>query len=135
MKLHLTRCISADPNPEGPGMIEEDASRWFEPATIPSKYQPILRGSYAVTSEPLALPPETLALTIDIWLYPTLLCSCNNQFVWSWGDLGLYRDPNGCLVFSFPTTTKDPNERKFMYNDNSRQQGGNYGGDFLLLSS
>ena len=30
----LHRSISADPNPKGPGIVEEDASRYFKPASL-----------------------------------------------------------------------------------------------------
>ena len=35
----LHRSISADPNPKGPGIVEEDASRYFKPASFASRYQ------------------------------------------------------------------------------------------------
>ena len=47
-KAHLVRSISADPNPGGPGVVEDDASQYFTPARFPSVHRPFLAGSYGV---------------------------------------------------------------------------------------
>ena len=43
----IFRSICADPNPDGPGIIEEDASAFFPRASYPSRVQDINPGSYA----------------------------------------------------------------------------------------
>ena len=52
----LVRSICCDPNPNGPGIIEYDASEYFVPLTnLPAKYQPFSSGSYAQSNQPIPL--------------------------------------------------------------------------------
>ena len=50
VRARLTESISADPNPLGPGIIENDASVYFKKRTIEVRHQSIPRGSFAQTS-------------------------------------------------------------------------------------
>ena len=50
VRARLTESISADPNPLGPGIIENDASIYFKKRTIEVRHQSIPRGSFAQTS-------------------------------------------------------------------------------------
>jgi hypothetical protein len=102
----LSRCICADPNPKGPGIIEEDASKWLKGKhKVAVSHQSIPRGSYANTDAKLTVSSyiETFQsisqFSVDIWFFPTLLphlsvlknasppLSPRKQNIWSWGDL------------------------------------------------
>ncbi|CAJ1942336.1 unnamed protein product [Cylindrotheca closterium] len=99
----LVRSICADPNPKGPGILEEDASQWFPPTQFQGRHQPIPCGSFAATKESISLPQdESSVVSIDIWVYPTLLQSTlvDRQYIWTWGkDFGLSMNQNGKLQF------------------------------------
>lgn len=112
VSVKLTRSICADPNPKGPGIIEEDASQWFPPTDdIQVPYQKIPRGSYAQTKSNVSLrlsPCQSLStpsdgaifdfiskISVSIWFFPTLfmnsrITSKHNappfQILWQWGD-------------------------------------------------
>jgi N,N-dimethylformamidase len=107
VSARLVRSICCDPNPEGPGVIEQDASEWCAPTEFPSRHQPIVGGSCAMTQESLQFPPDDSSVQVDLWLYSTArTCQeSKNQCVWSWGDVSLSLNPEGRIVVSFPTTT------------------------------
>jgi N,N-dimethylformamidase len=100
----LVRSICCDPNPKGPGVIETDASEWFPKQSFPVRRQPIVSGSFAKSQSNLKFNPEHLSVHVEIWIYPTLLPYEKDQYVWAWGELGLFLNPEGCIVASFPTT-------------------------------
>eukprot|EP00934_Nitzschia_sp_Nitz4_P005718 Nitzschia sp. Nitz4//scaffold63_size106090//35806//38067//NITZ4_004385-RA/size106090-processed-gene-0.54-mRNA-1//1//CDS//3329555960//5708//frame0 len=105
----LTRSICADPNPQGPGIIENDASQWFPTRTFAARHQPICSGSFARTESVLKGTTQNHeSLVVEIWFQATAFqgTSC----VWSWGEethdisgkknpssLGLYLNPKGEL--------------------------------------
>jgi N,N-dimethylformamidase len=89
----LHRSISADPNPEGPGIIEEDASQYFCAATFPSRVQKINPGSYAETTTDLKFSPSS-EIEINFWFMPSLINS-RNQVMFSLGELSVFLDGNG----------------------------------------
>ncbi|KAL9183994.1 hypothetical protein ACHAXT_002080 [Thalassiosira profunda] len=105
IKTRMTRCICADPNPAGPGMIEEDASPWFEPREFAGRRQEICSGSYGRSRDVVEVP-EGAAVTVEVWVCPTHIIrgdgregeegkAAELQCVWSWGGLGLYLHTNG----------------------------------------
>ena len=51
----LVRIISADPNPDGPGMIEEEVAADFA-STYPSREQAFYPGSYVVIDDLAPIP-------------------------------------------------------------------------------
>ena len=67
---HLVRIISADPNPEGPGIVEEDLSAIFA-ASYASRAQPFAPGSYA-RSDTEARFPDLSGITLLATIWPTL---------------------------------------------------------------
>lgn len=98
VRARLTSSICADPNPKGPGIIEKDASLYFEERNIRIRHQPIPRGSFAQTRSNLNLSfPDFKSLRkikIELWFYPTLIIATTRstvkntrplQNVWSWG--------------------------------------------------
>ena len=88
----LVRVISADPNPDGPGIIEEDVEADFT-GTFPSRAQPFYPGSYVSIEHPLTLagPP---ALEAVIW--PTLI-NGQEQVVLAAGEMSLMLLGDGSL--------------------------------------
>ena len=69
-QARLVRVFNADPNPAGPGIVEEPVAAAFE-GRYPSRVQPIRLGSYARIEDPA--PLDALAsfhLTVQVW--PTL---------------------------------------------------------------
>ena len=63
----LVRVVSADPNPQGPGLIEHDVNASFE-GDYPSREQPFYPGSYGKIAATDKVPAfETFTLTADIW--------------------------------------------------------------------
>jgi len=79
----LVRVISADPNPAGPGLIEEPVSAAFE-GEHASRVQPVHRGSYGVAEGPKRLARlESFTIVAAIW--PTLVDG-REQGIVSWLD-------------------------------------------------
>ena len=58
-KARLTRSISADPNPEGVGIIEEDASEFFPSQSFASRYQSFSPGSYGLGETAVGATPAS----------------------------------------------------------------------------
>jgi len=93
----LTRSISADPNPAGVGIVEEDASRWFAPVQCPSVEQAFHPGSCAITADEIDIEAsETIEFSVIVW--PTLR-KPTRQSVLSCGAVSLHIDADGipCL--------------------------------------
>lgn len=73
----LFRSISADPNPDGPGIIEEAQPEFFETSTYPSRHQRINRGSYALGVEPLSISAkEKIDVSVTIYLTKYASAEC-----------------------------------------------------------
>jgi N,N-dimethylformamidase len=65
----LMRSISADPNPEGPGIIEENADSHFSPTTFPSVHRPFAAGSYGIAQHKvMAAPKSEVILSAKVYL-------------------------------------------------------------------
>jgi len=94
----LTRSISADPNPSGPGVVEEDASAFFETMNFESREQPFYPGSYAVGQSGLYIAPQE-SLKLSIRVFPTLETS-NIQTLLSIGEIELQLTGEGALAFT-----------------------------------
>ncbi|MGI9503652.1 MAG: N,N-dimethylformamidase beta subunit family domain-containing protein, partial [Geminicoccaceae bacterium] len=90
----LVRVISADPNPEGPGLIEEDvaADFWGE---YPSRPQPFFPGSFVRIDKSLTLA-GVHALTLEAVIWPTLI-NGGEQTVLTVGGMALLVMPDGTL--------------------------------------
>lgn len=68
----LVRSISADPNPDGPGIVEEDASQFFSNQSFASIRQPFAAGSYGIADSEVTAKPTTCIMLSAI-IFPTLL--------------------------------------------------------------
>ena len=86
----LTRSISADPNPAGPGIVEEPVEAAFA-ESYPSRRQSFNPGSYAVVD---AGPAVGGALSLSVRIWPTLPGS-GEQVIVSAGGLELFLDGSG----------------------------------------
>ena len=87
----LVRIISADPNPAGPGIIEQEVAADFA-GTYPSRAQAFYPGSYGRAKVQGAVPVlDSFTLVANIW--PTLPGNGAEQAVLSWnaldGDAGV----------------------------------------------
>ncbi len=92
-EARLVRIISADPNPEGPGMIEEEVAADFS-GTYPSRPQPFHPGSYVHVEHPLTLTGVPVALEAVVW--PTLIHG-REQVVLMVGEMALMVMGDGSL--------------------------------------
>ncbi len=82
----LVRSVSADPNPAGPGIIEEEVAADFAGA-YPSRGQPFFPGSYArITLKGAAPAIRSFTVIANIW--PTLPGNGRAQAVFSWNSAG-----------------------------------------------
>lgn len=94
-EARLMRSISADPNPDGPGIVEEDASQFFTPQQFASVQRPFAAGSYGVaTSDVQATPASDLVLSAVI--FPTLRCTIA-QTILAVGRLDLRLETDGSV--------------------------------------
>ncbi|MDT8326756.1 MAG: N,N-dimethylformamidase large subunit [Roseovarius sp.] len=89
----LVRSISADPNPEGPGIIEQDASAFFAPQSFASIHRPFAAGSYGVAQDVVRAAPEA-SITLSAIVFPTLITG-TVQTVVGFGPYDLALDNNG----------------------------------------
>ncbi|MGI9420894.1 MAG: N,N-dimethylformamidase beta subunit family domain-containing protein [Geminicoccaceae bacterium] len=91
-EAHLVRVVSADPNPDGPGMIEEAVAADFAGA-YPSRAQPFFPGSYVHIDAKSALGG---ALTLEAVIWPTLF-NGKEQVVLAAGEMALTVMGDGSL--------------------------------------
>ena len=103
VRARLNRSICSDPNPQGPGIVESDASEWFRPLEFASSHQPICAGSYAKSEDKICVNKVQTLIKIDIWIFPTLVSSknCTDQYIWSFGEspsMALFLNTDGFLV-------------------------------------
>ena len=92
----LYRSISADPNPDGPGIIEDDASTYFKPSSFVSRYQKFTPGSFAQSTTDLRAV-ITADLVIKLWFMPTVLVAAD-QTLLAWGAVSIILDPQGMIT-------------------------------------
>ena len=96
----LHRSISADPNPKGPGIVEEDASSHFKPASFASRYQSFSPGSFAQSMVDLQANIKS-DLVIKFWFMPTILLA-GDQTLLAWGDISISLDQQGIITANLP---------------------------------
>ncbi len=70
-EARLTRSISADPNPDGPGIVEEDASHFFAPQLFPSVSRTLTAGSYGIGTAPVHATAQR-QVVFSATVFPTL---------------------------------------------------------------
>lgn len=89
----LKRSISADPNPKGIGIVEDNCDFLFKPRQIQSREQAFYPGSYGRTKTEIYLRPES-NLTISVTVFPTLI-NKKTQAIFSLGNISINYDKNG----------------------------------------
>lgn len=94
----LMRSISADPNPEGPGIVEEEADRYFTPAHFPSVLRRFAAGSYGIGQTSISAAPKA-DVTLSAHIYPTLQ-NGHGQTVIGIGSYDLNLNPDGAVSLS-----------------------------------
>lgn len=92
--VRLVRVISADPNPEGPGLIEEDVAADIA-GRYPSRPQPFFPGSFVRIDDSLTLAGVS-DLTLEAVIWPTLI-NGGEQVVLAVGVMALLVMPDGSL--------------------------------------
>ncbi len=105
----LVRSISADPNPDGPGIVEEDASAFFAPHVFPSVHRPFFPGSYGIATDAVSASAGA-ELAFSAHVFPTQRCD-HVQTVIGCGEFDLCLDAEGaaCLrVGTVTATTRAP---------------------------
>ncbi|MDA9234041.1 hypothetical protein N9O80_02300 [Candidatus Pelagibacter sp.] len=93
----LKRSISADPNPKGIGIIEEDASKYFKTCSFKSRIQDFFPGSYAISKKLIKIKFKK-ELCINVIIFPTLSKN-SKQTILAYDNLELYINSNGRLSF------------------------------------
>ena len=97
----LVRIVCADPNPQGPRMIEEGVDAAFE-GKYPSRVQPFFPGSYGVVDRGPEIAGGGMSLEITFW--PTTPDK-GPQTLFAAGGLSLGIDGGGHLAGSAGATT------------------------------
>ena len=78
----LFRSISADPNPDGPGIVEDDASTSCRPSSVASRSQGFPPGPFAQTTTDLQAHIKSDLVT-RLWFMPTVLLATDQPLlVW-----------------------------------------------------
>ena len=95
-KATLHRSISADPNPDGPGIIEDDASTYFNPSWFASRYQGFTPGSFAQSTIDLQADIKS-DLMIKLWFMPKVLVAAD-QTLLAWGTVSVILDQQGMIT-------------------------------------
>ena len=95
-KATLHRSISADPNPDGPGIVEQDASIYFRSSSFASRYQGFTPGSFAQSTADLRAKINT-DLLIKLWFMPTVLVSVDQTLI-AWGHVSIILDSQGIIT-------------------------------------
>ena len=99
-KATLHRSISADPNPDGSGIVEEDASIYFRSSSFASRYQGFTPGSFAQSTTDLRAEINT-DLLIKFWFMPTVLVSADQTLI-AWGHVSIILDSQGIITAKLP---------------------------------
>lgn len=118
---YLMRSISADPNPAGPGIIEEDASAYFKTREVASRHQAFFPGSCGIAQDDVSAPPDS-TLTLSAIVFPTLRCQ-RAQNVLSIGDYALFVDADGAAsvrIGEVTLTTSQPLKLRCWYRIEAR---------------
>lgn len=103
----LTRSISADPNPEGMGIVEENASEFFPSQSFASRHQSFFPGSYGLGATAVSATPAS-RIEFEVIVFPTLQTG-KPQTLISIGAYDLQIDANGaaCLKIGDHSVTTD----------------------------
>lgn len=112
----LARSISADPNPAGQGIVETDASAFFETRSVPSVERPFFPGSYGIASSDVTAPSGAV-VALSAIVFPTQSTD-HCQSIISVRDVDLHLDSSGSVSISIgdqTTSTATPLELRNWY--------------------
>ena len=93
----LFRSISADPNPQGLGIVEQSCDEFFPKKSFLSRKQAFHPGSYAISEKSLKITAED-KIIFSVMIYPTLQCA-NSQSIIEFGQFCLNLNTEGKVVF------------------------------------
>ena len=93
----LFRSISADPNPQGLGIVEQSCDEFFTKKSFLSRKQSFHPGSYAISEQPLKITADD-KISFSVLIYPTLQCA-NSQSIIEFGQFSLTLNPEGQVAF------------------------------------
>ena len=103
----LFRSICADPNPDGPGILEEDASYFFATQEFASVHRPFFPGSYGLAAGDVSADAEA-TMVFSAIIFPTQL-SERTQTVLGCGEFDLCLDTQGAACFRAGATKVSTN--------------------------
>jgi len=93
IRARLTRSISADPNPAGPGVVEIACERYFPPVEFEGRRQVLRAGSHGLSDESIGVGREPVVV-LEVLVWPTLR-SGTTQCLLAMGELALELDADG----------------------------------------
>ena len=93
----LFRSVSADPNPEGAGLIEYECDNLFPKQSFTSRVQKFKPGSYGATEEPITIRAKQ-SISFTLLVYPTFLGRSEQSLI-DFGKFNLSLDKKGSAVF------------------------------------
>ena len=96
VQMWLTQSICADPNPDGPGIIERSADQWFDRTKVQVKHQDFQVGSYGISRSSNVLH-QASSLKFEARVWPTLH-NASIQSIVSYGALSLCIGPDNALA-------------------------------------
>lgn len=105
----LSRSISADPNPGGQGIVEQDATQYFPQHSFQSVVQPFYPGSYGIATHAVQAHPS-VSLRFTAIVLPTLY-NDQMQTVISLGEYDLHINSEGFASLKFGDDSVSTGER------------------------
>ena len=99
----LFRSVSADPNPNGQGIVEYACDDFFPKKAFPSRRQKFHPGSYGMTEQPLKMTVDD-NVSFSVTVYPTLRTSSPQSLI-EFGQFCLTLNPEGHATFSLGSKT------------------------------
>lgn len=94
-QARLVRVVCADPNPDGPGIIEEAVAADFA-GSYPSRVQPFFPGSHAAVDGTVPTGGDG-SVTLEATIWPTAPAQ-GEQTILAWGDVALTIDSDGAIA-------------------------------------
>ena len=98
-KASLFKCISADPNPKGMGIIEKSEKKFFPTQTFKSRKQNFYPGSCAVSVKNFDATFD-YGFKVDLNIFPTLI-NKNKQTIFHINNAELFINENGLICFKY----------------------------------
>ena len=97
-EARLYRSISADPNPAGMGIVEEDASAYFKPRNFPSVRRAFSAGSYGIAKGEISAMPGA-KIVFSATVFPTQ-ASDAAQSILACGEIEFFINHKGAIALT-----------------------------------